>query len=194
MATRRESIRRRQRKALGRPKPGTKATGPKRARGFKRIVVPLDFSASSLKALDAAVELCRGDAAEIVLVHAVEPLSFVAPMEMYAPAFDLGALAKEVEKGAKQRLAQIAVELGRHHIEPRSVIRVGTPFQVIVETAKALRADLIVIVISTHGRTGLSHVLMGSVSEKVVRHAPCAVLIVRGLRKRRRSVGRRNEA
>jgi nucleotide-binding universal stress UspA family protein len=152
---------------------------------FKRIVVPVDFSASSLKALDAAVDMAAGDT-EVVVVHAVEPLFFPYPTDFYAAAaYDQVAIMEEVEKGARQRLGQIAVELRRKHVRARTVTRRGSANEVIVETAKKEGADLIVI--STHGRTGLAHVLMGSVAEKVARHAPCAVLVVRGLGRRRRT-------
>lgn len=156
---------------------------------FKRILVPVDFSAPSLRALDYAVEAGRPGKAEIILVHAVEPLYFPPPAEFYAPTYDAGLLLQQFEQSARQRLAEIARRLEKRRLKVRSVLRVGSAHAVIVEAAKRAKADLIVI--STHGRTGLPHVLLGSVAEKVVRHATTPVLTVRGLVKGRSARGRK---
>lgn len=80
------------------------------------------------------------------------------------------------ESGEKQ-LAKLAADEGRRDVAVDTLVRVGSPIWEIIETARSLPADMIVI--STHGRTGLKHVFLGSVTEGVVQRAPCPVFVVR---------------
>ena len=142
---------------------------------LKRIVCPVDFSVFARAALDEATSLARERRAELSILHAYQNPSLVLPMSGYVgPASDIFAgmrdqLAKELET-----LAEAPRNQG---IVVRIVVLEGTPYACIVDYAKEWSADLIVM--STHGRTGVSHLLTGSVTERVVRHAPCAVLVTR---------------
>ena len=150
---------------------------------IKRIVVPVDFSNTSLQALDYAVEFGKPFKPEIVVVFVVEPIYFTAPADMYAPTANTGMLLDEQRKIAREQLARLAAGLKKRHVNARTILQTGTAHQVITDTARRLKADLIVM--ATHGRTGLSHVVLGSVAERVVRHAQCPVLTVRGGKRRK---------
>lgn len=144
---------------------------------IKRILVPVDFSEPSRRALDYAVELGRGVGAELTVLHVVEPVYYPMAGDTSGIIYDASLLYEEVERGAKEQLSRIAGALRRRHVPVNPVIRTGAAHRVIADTAKRVKSDLIVM--ATHGRTGLSHVLMGSVAERVVRTAPCPVLTVR---------------
>lgn len=140
---------------------------------IERILVPVDFSPPSLRALDEAVEFGRPYEAEIIVLCVLE-------RDYHTPAAlvpDPRAFLQAQTREAEARLAQIAARLKRENIKYRTVIEFGVPYQVIVESAKHLKADLIVM--STHGKTGLAHVLLGSVTERVVQHAACPILLLR---------------
>jgi len=141
---------------------------------IKSILVPVDFSPSSEKALAYAVPLARQFGAKLTLLHVVEPVA----TPDFAKSFPLAIENDRLMAECKQHLERIAANLG---IEPKLVEKIlachGRAFDEIASAARTLKADLIVI--STHGYTGLKHVLLGSTTERVVRHAPCPVLVVR---------------
>jgi universal stress protein A len=153
---------------------------------IKRILVPVDFSAPSLQALDYAVDFARPLAAELVVLFVVEPIYSINPGELYAPASEFSFLMREQRRHGKEQLAQIEARLTTRYAKIRTALQEGLAYQAIVAAAKRQKADLIVM--ATHGRTGLSHLFMGSVTEKVVRTAGCPVLTVRvgGERRRKR--------
>lgn len=139
----------------------------------KLILVPIDFSPESNRALETAREYAGEFGGKIALIHVVEPVVL--------PDIAAASLLMENDRvmdAARKRLADVAQEfrLGKGLLD-RVVVRFGRPFHEIADAASTLHADLIVL--STHGNTGLKHVLLGSVAERVVRHAPCPVLIVR---------------
>ena len=152
--------------------PAKRAQKPKApAIALKHLLVPVDFSAHSLHALDFAEKLAKESGGTLTLLHVVEPI----PGWEDAPALvSTSQLAREAE----QKLQRLPSE---RHIDPRligrTVVKVGTPWYEITQTAKDLGRDLIVI--ATHGYTGWKHVLIGSTAERVVRHASCPVLVVR---------------
>jgi len=155
-----------------------------------RILVPVDFSDPSLQALDYAIEFGRPFKPELVVLHVLEPIYYPGPGDMYGPGYDMGLVYREIERAAREQLSRVAATLQKKRLTVRTLLRVGTAYHLIVETAKRLKADLIIM--STHGRTGLSHVLMGSVAERVVRTATCPVLTVRGRKPGRRPSPRRD--
>ena len=141
-----------------------------------RILVPTDFSDCALPAVRYAAELADKFAAELVLLHVVPDAILALPdavMPTPAPMADLNALTDAGKQGLANLIAAEKLE-ARH---PRPEVRIGSPAQEIVAAAKDLHADLVCI--GTHGRGGLSRVLLGSVAELVVRQAPCPVLTVR---------------
>jgi nucleotide-binding universal stress UspA family protein len=140
---------------------------------LKTIVVPIDFSAESKKALRYASKLAAQFGSTLQLVHVVEAASFVNDL----PNVVVMRSDQEIAKEAGVRLESIVKDEIDGQISVRSEVRIGKPYQEIVSAAKMLDAGLIVI--STHGYTGLKHALLGSTAERVVRHAECPVLVVR---------------
>lgn len=141
------------------------------------ILVPTDFSETSTLALDAAKDLAQKFKASIHLLHIVQdPLSQSWALESYGtmPA----DLLKDLEKLAQKDLDKAIPESERSAYKARLVTEVGAPFSKIIDYAKSHDVDLIVM--GTHGRGMLAHAILGSVTERVVRLAPCPVLTVRG--------------
>jgi len=143
--------------------------------GLKRILVPVDFSDSSKKALHYALSLASQFGGQILALHVVEPVIYPSDMAFAPMAAELPT--KVSVTAMKKKLQQWCEEAipAKHLGKP--TVRLGQPFHEIATAAKELKADLVVI--STHGYTGLKHVLLGSTAERVVRHAPCPVLTVR---------------
>jgi universal stress protein A len=144
-----------------------------------KILLATDFSDDSVNARRFAEELAHKFSAEIIVLHVDQPLAPVMVGEL-GPAFDVSAMtqiAEEQRLAAQRELDRIVGELREAEIKARSLLRVGAPFVEIVQAARSEAADLIVL--GTHGRTGLAHVLLGSVAERVVQKAGCAVLTVR---------------
>lgn len=142
-----------------------------------RIVVPVDGSKFSDAAVQAVIAQARPQDTEIRVVHVLEPPSLLAAREMGGYDFALEA-AWEAEKEQAQTLVEKTAELLRSKgLKANAVVEEGDPKSKILEAAKSWNADLIVL--GSHGRKGLEHFLMGSVSEAVARHAPCSVEIVR---------------
>lgn len=142
----------------------------------KRVLVPVDFSEPSKSALQYAQSLGKQLGAALTLIHVVEPFWYPHDWD-YVPGFE-GKIGTEArEKEARKRLAGLATELVDSSVPTEPCVRVGTPWNEIVSAAENLDADLIII--GTHGRTGLKHVVMGSTAERVVRHAHCPVLVAR---------------
>ena len=135
---------------------------------FKRILVPTDFSEASLEPLDCAVDLAKRYEGELFLLHVVEPVYYAVP------AIEVIAEQREF---ARAELARLVETLAARNVKCHTLLRTGTPYLEIVDAARQNAAD--VIVMATHGRTGFSHIVMGSVAEKVVRTSACPVLTVR---------------
>jgi nucleotide-binding universal stress UspA family protein len=143
---------------------------------LRRILVPTDFSKYSRAALTYAAAFADRFGAELCLLHVVQNLAPVLPdmlmvspsalptPEQYTPAVEAG-------------FDRLVAEGGLAHLAVRRATREGTPFYEIIRFAREDATDLIVM--GTHGHSGLAHVLLGSVTEKVVRKAPCPVLTVR---------------
>ncbi len=143
---------------------------------LKRILVPTDFSDCSKHAQRYACAFADQFDAELHLVHVLQEVIWFAP-EMGSATPSLGNYQQELRDSAEQSLVKV---LDPEWAAEKSVvrsIREGTPFVEIIRYAKEHDIDLIVM--ATHGRTGLSHILLGSVAERVVRKAPCPVLTVR---------------
>ena len=137
-----------------------------------RILVPVDFSPHSQNALRYALELAAQFNAEVTLVHIVEQI--VYPGDWVYPPIALSDIATEKKGHIMERLKALTEGSG---LKAKHIVRLGRAWQEIAEIARELDSELIVI--ATHGYTGLRHALLGSVAEKIVRHAPCPVLTVR---------------
>ena len=143
---------------------------------IQTIVVPTDFSEYAEHAFTWALGLATDRKAKIVLVHVAQSISYYAfPESGYVP--DLQKMEAEMIGDAEKRLADFAAKKGTRPVPVETRIVVGEPVWEICQAATREHADLIVM--GSHGRTGLSHVLLGSVAERVVRHAPCPVLVAR---------------
>ena len=142
---------------------------------IQHILVPVDFSGHAEQALEYAIGLARKLSARLTLLHVIHtmPLGIVDGGATLPPSY-FQALEAEVQQEMetyRQRLQQAG-------LEGTVMVMHGIPFQSIVDTACDQHVDLIVM--GTQGRTGLAHVFLGSVAEKVVRLAPCPVLVTRG--------------
>ena len=140
---------------------------------LKSILVPLDFSETAQKALVYAFKFAEQFGAKITLLAVVEP--FVSPD---FAAFPLVMEPDKVMRATKDRLDTLIKKTGLPaQLIEKTLVRHGSPFFEITEAARTLKVDMIVL--TTHGYSGLKHILMGSTAERVVRHAPCPVLVVR---------------
>ena len=137
-----------------------------------RILVPVDFSEHSQKALRYALAFALQFGAEVTLVHIVEQM--VYPGDWMYPPLAVTDFATEKREQVLERLR--ALDAGSE-VKTKHVVRLGRAWQEVIEIAQEQKADMIIL--ATHGYTGLKHVLLGSVAEKIVRHAPCPVLSVR---------------
>jgi nucleotide-binding universal stress UspA family protein len=142
---------------------------------IRQILAPTDFSEFSKQAVESAYALAQTFGAKLLLLHVVEPPTYA--VEGFAPASMGTTLLEDLERQASLDLAQVPPETANATLEVMRQVVVGIPYRKIVEVAAAEKVDLIVM--ATHGRTGLSHLVMGSVAERVVRTAPCPVLTIR---------------
>lgn len=164
-------------------------------KSFQTILVPVDFSPYAAEALRYAATLAKRFAATLLVLHVIDkdfetvvvhqhagrrglpsPIlgTFAGPLEV--PSGTMETVAIDLREQAQATLKPfIPTEFNELTIERR--VEVGHPFEQILEAAKRQTADLIVM--GTHGRTGLGHVMLGSVAERVVRLAPCPVLTVK---------------
>jgi nucleotide-binding universal stress UspA family protein len=143
---------------------------------INRILVATDFSDASQQALRYAQGLAEAFKASLHVLHVLEDLAAHAwTTEVYVAA--LPGVHEEMERQARERLDQIFDPDERARLQVQTVLRVGSPFVEVVRYARDEKMDLIVM--GTHGRGAIAHMLLGSVAERVVRKAPCPVLTVR---------------
>ncbi len=142
---------------------------------LQRILTPTDFSPTAKKALQYALPFAKAFDAELLLLHVLQP--FTVPAELgYMPP-EMAALERDLALSVPRELEKLREDIVGAGIRSQVLVRQGAPWQEIVAAAQETNTDLIIL--STHGRTGLPHVLMGSVAERVARHASCPVLVVR---------------
>ena len=141
----------------------------------KHILVPIDFSGYAAYALDYAIGLAKVLQARLTLLHVADmtPLGVAESATPRSPSF-----WQELETGIAESMEGLLSRAHAAGLQGEIAIVQGAPFQMIIDTARDKGVDLIVM--GTHGRTGLTHILMGSVAERVVRLAPCPVLVTRG--------------
>ncbi len=141
-----------------------------RSARLRRILVPIDFSSCSQLAFDCGVALARDFGAELRLVHVIDPHSY--PFGDQYAALDATRLMQSARDTAQREMREMA---GEAKVQFSIQDRKGSPAK---EICSAANKDVDLIVTSTHGRTGLGHVLIGSVAEHVIRNAPCPVLVL----------------
>ena len=140
-------------------------------RRIKKILAPTDFSEVSKLGLRYALETARDVSAEVIVYHAID---FGADWHNRRAGFGSNLLEESrrlLDKFLAENFAD-CIDL----VEVRQVVEFGAPYKNIVEEAASEEVDMIVM--STHGRTGINHLILGSIAEKVVAHAPCPVLVV----------------
>jgi nucleotide-binding universal stress UspA family protein len=142
--------------------------------GYKKILVPVDFSDCSQKGLQYAIEFANELGAEIVLLHATY-LGYIYSSEGTA-LYDIPGLQQAARKNAERQMRKLVRAAKFGQVKFETVLTEASPVLDICDFAKDHDVDLIIT--STHGLTGFKHVLIGSIAEKVVRHAPCSVLVV----------------
>jgi universal stress protein A len=139
----------------------------------KRVVVGTDFSDPSLPAIRAAADAAALLGGELVVVHAIE----VNPHSVYGvvlPTMFSGSVPTDLHDAAQHRLDAALAKLG---VEAQTQVYVGPPAKALIQAASSYDAELLVI--GTHGRTGVTRFLLGSVAETVLQRAPCSVLVAR---------------
>jgi nucleotide-binding universal stress UspA family protein len=153
---------------------GKSSFGPPAPVQIKRILVPTDFSAHARDALQHARSLAEKFNARLTLLHVFEPIN----LAYESVSAQMVECAQRAEDDARELLADLYAELQEAPGPAvHAVFVTGRPEEKIVGMAKKLKQDLIVI--STHGHTGLKHLFLGSVAERVLRHATCPVWILR---------------
>jgi nucleotide-binding universal stress UspA family protein len=142
---------------------------------FRIILTAVDFSECSDSALDVAIGLAKTFGAKLHVVHSFElPIPAVSPYEVAIP----DAYLEETRKAAQRRLEEAGARARAQGLEVQTHLTEGSPSPAIVRVAEKVGADLLVM--GTHGHTGLKHLVLGSVAERTQRHAPCSVLTVKG--------------
>ncbi len=139
---------------------------------YKKIVLAVDGSEVSKNALRHAVELAKQNNGTLIAVHVIPPID-VTDIETFKPETLMRGLKEEGEK----ILSEVKELAGKEGVKVQTVIEEGIPFEKICEVAQNSDGDLIVM--GSHGRTGIGKVLIGSVTERVISRAHCPVLAVK---------------
>lgn len=141
---------------------------------YDRILIAVDFSPHSEKATEVGIDMAKRLGAHVDLVHAFElPLPALTPYDVVLPENFIG----EARDAARGELAKVEAKVRDAGLEVETHIRDGAPAGAIDDVAQELGSDLIVM--GTRGNAGLKHVVLGSVAERTLRHAPCPVLTVK---------------
>jgi len=143
---------------------------------IRKILVAIDFSEWSSRSVNYASLMARRFGADLDLVHVIMPATLSSPgIPLITPS--LLGLDESYEVKGRADLEHQADELRAHGLKVRPFLVVGDPLEEILRAARDGQADLLVM--GTHGRTGLTHLLLGSVAENLLRRSPCPVLCVR---------------
>lgn len=144
---------------------------------IRRILHATDFSKASARALNEAIRLAKQNRAELLIVHVIEPTPYVAD-EGFSGAEIYTKLEDTAKRDAEASMSKLIGRLKKSDVKARGLLLKGSAHDQIVKAAKSKKANMIVI--GTHGRTGLSKLFMGSVAGKVISLATCPVVTVRG--------------
>ncbi|MCX5812857.1 MAG: universal stress protein [Proteobacteria bacterium] len=141
---------------------------------FKKIVCPIDFSEFTNDIIKYAVSLAKKYDAELHFFHVIPNLNYFTPYESFLTPENLVLIEKNIEKEVEKDFEKIIKGID---ISVIKVIKTGVTFIEIIDYIKEENIDLVVM--GTHGRSGIEHILIGSVAEKILRRSPCPVLIIR---------------
>ena len=147
-------------------------------KSIKRILYATDYSKASGRALDEAVNLAKQNKAELWVVHVIEPLATYVSGEDFGGAELYMRIEETTMRDAQASMTKLMQRLKRLGVKAKSLLLKGAPHEQIVKAARSKKADMIVV--GTHGRTGLSKLFLGSVAGRVVSTAQCPVVTVRG--------------
>jgi nucleotide-binding universal stress UspA family protein len=147
---------------------------------YKVILVPIDFSDHSVKTVDYAAKLAARFGSSVKLLNVLEIPDYITPeyQRSYLSENRIDPQIDVAEREINQKLLASEEELRKRAVPVESYFRVGCPFEEIVSMANHFSVDLIVI--GSHGHTGIKRLLLGSTAERVVQHAHCPVLVVKG--------------
>jgi len=147
---------------------------------FQKILCPTDFSEASLSGLKMASEMAEKFGSQVIVLYVNKPIQTLPAPQIEAREiiFDVEAFEENVSKDAQRHLAAVVENHFPEGVEPRLEVRLGQPSEEILKMAEDEKVDAIFM--ATHGRTGLKHIVFGSVAERVVSRANCPVLTVRG--------------
>jgi universal stress protein A len=142
---------------------------------INKVLVPIDFSDYSKNALKYAAEFAKHFHSKMYLIYVIEPVIYPADFSMGQVA--IPSTEMDLPKRAEEELQSLVASYIDPSLQVETLIKTGKPFVEINETAREKDVDLIIM--ATHGHTGVEHILFGSTAEKVVRKAPCPVLTLR---------------
>ena len=142
---------------------------------IKKILCPVDYSVSSSEAMKYAAHIAGEEGAKVYLLHVIDVRSYghESPLDIEMPK----PSPENLERVKKELVEDLFQEKGGKGVDVEGMVVMGKPVEEILKVAKEQEMDLIVM--GTHGRTGIPHVIVGSVAENIVRKAPCPVLTVR---------------
>jgi universal stress protein A len=169
------AIKKSSRKKAAAPQKNKKGRNASVPIALAKILIPIDFSGYSKKALTYAIPFAEKFHASIDLIYVVEPMVYPADFSFGQVGFP--NVEEEMRKRGEAELKHLVEKEIRGRIASRTFVRTGKPFYEINQFAEEESIDLIII--ATHGHSGMEHILFGSTAEKVVRKAPCPVLVVR---------------
>lgn len=141
---------------------------------FKKILCPVDFSEFTDEILVYAVNIANRFNSELHLIHVIPNLNYFTPYESFLTPENLVAIERNIEGEVGKDFDKITKKL---NFPFKRIVKTGVTFVEIIDYIKQQEIDLVVM--GTHGRSGIEHILIGSVAEKVVRKSPCPVLTVR---------------
>jgi universal stress protein A len=144
---------------------------------LRRILLASDFSKASRKAFAVAVMMAKQNRTSLTVLHVIAPMAPIAPDQYIGPE-TWRELDVEARRWARQKVAALTAKARKSGVRAEGLVADGSPAPQIVRIAKSKRFDLVII--GTHGRTGLARFFLGSVAGRVVSTAPCPVMTVRG--------------
>jgi len=142
-----------------------------------KILVPIDFSESSAKALKEAMEIAEGGSTEVILLHVINEEIIQCADAYCLDEATINSIKAQSKEKALKHLVDLSQKLNAsHNVKVLPMVRVGVPYVEIIEEQKKSGVDLIIM---SHLRTGVSKFILGSVTEKVLKGADCPVLLIR---------------
>ena len=144
---------------------------------MRRILFASDFSKVSTKACATAIALAKATHADLTVLHVLVPITPLVP-EQYIAGTTLDKLNADARRWAQEQVAKLTARARKGGVRASGLVTTGDPAEQIVRTARSKRAELVVV--GTHGRTGLNRFFVGSIAQRVIASAQCPVVTVRG--------------